>query len=226
MIYIHNDDWRTSYRKAGAIIIPMSGRYTYFLDRNKSAVELQSLITPNMQWLLNQYLGKFTQDECVKTVGHLNNLTNTYALEKNVTTVLKSTCCNLHVRPTSDFIKSFDTKPEVISLNVAANAFCFDSRSYNNDHTELICEDNKKIESSIIRALTLAINSLRGENNHIYITPLFKNNIYMPKDKSKINSAWDYSNYINSLMMLLSKYNLDRYKIHMFIRTAPGVDQC
>lgn len=226
MIYIRNNDWRSDYRDAGALILPMAGRYTYFLDRNKQEGQLFSAIPPNLLWLLNQYVGKFTTIECVNAIGRLNHLTNTYALEKNVTTVLQSTCCNMDIKPDASFLKSFTHKPSVISLNVAANAFGFDSKPYNNDHTELICEDSKKIESAIIRAVTMAINAAPKDNNNIYITPLFKNGMYLPTDDSKINPKWNHDNYINSLLMLLSKYNLDRYNIHIFVRTVVGADKC
>ena len=222
MLHVHNDDWRnTAINKAGSVIIPMAGRYTFFKDRNKSDAEKWEMIPHNLVWLLNNYMGRFTQKECVEAVGDFNYLTATYGLEKNVTQTLSGSICNHSIKPDLNVVNSFVNKPAVISLNVAMNALCFDNKSNINSPTELICEDNKKVRTAIERALTMAIKVLPKDNNHIYITPLFRNVIYKPPTDDAINPYWDTKKYVNSMLLFLSEFKLDDYNIHIFTRTQP-----
>ena len=226
MLYIRDDDWRDCYKDAASIIIPMAGRYDWFKDRNKSIEERWEMIPNNLQWLMNTYMGKFKMDECVESVGFFSSLSGTYGQTKNVSTALQTSYISPVIKPAEEFTAKIKHKPTVISLTVATSAFNFDVKNYNfNTPNELICEqDNKPIVGAITRALTKAINErVDPTNKNIFITPLFRNNLYLPVNDKSINTNWNVANYINSLILALDRYDLDKFNIHVFIRTQPRI---
>jgi len=224
MLYIHDEDWRNVAKDASSIIIPMAGRYDWFKDRNRSIAAKWEMVPNNAQWLMNTYMGKFKAEECVESLGYFSSLSGTYGQVKNVSTTLVASHIPNMVKPTPEFLPKVSFKPTIISLTVATAALNFDNKT-NTNLNELICEPtDEPIVGGITRALTKAIDERNvRDNNNIFITPLFRNNIYLPADNSKANKNWIMPNYVNSLVLSLARYDLDKFNIHIFVRTQPRV---
>lgn len=220
MLYIRDDDWRTSYTEAGSIIIPMAARYEWFKDRNKPINQRWEMIPNNLHWLMNTYMGKFKLDECVEAMGAIGALSSTYGQAKNVSASFSTTYITQDAKPIKEYADKVADKPTIISLTVANSALDFD-RKYVAGPNELVTEQDKAIVGAVTRGLTKAIEDRKNNNPNIFITPLFRNNIYNPIDDSKLNVNWDMPNYVNSMIMSLAKYDLDKFNIHVFIRTQP-----
>lgn len=223
------------FNKAGAVIIPVCGRYSYFADRNFTPETRFSHAPFSLQWFLKYYTNRDSIADVVAAIPPMHSLTTQKGFSREMSSPIQQTYISADLKPKDLSATYFNNKPAIVGVNIASNFNNFDTTKSDTKALRdnyMVNDANIGINGLISRALDVAINQLKPNINDlnnidikrtIYITPLFHETGYIPSVISEANPNWVGVNYINSVLMALAPYKLDAYNVHIFHITPKEV---